>query len=80
MHFNINSNLGKTQGQLEAKQYDGRFVGMKRNINHQLHQKKKSSKDKHKRNADYIGLWRKLKSANNLTNHNTVEVSAQCPR
>ena len=27
MHFNINSNLGKTQGQLEAKQYDGRFVG-----------------------------------------------------
>ena len=80
MHFNINSNLGKTQGQLEAKQYDARFVGVEKNIKHQLHQKNTSNKDKHKRNADHVGLWRKLKIANNLTNHNTVEVSAQCPR
>ena len=25
------------------------------------------------------GLWKKLKSAKNLTNHNTVEVSAHAP-
>ena len=80
LHFNINSNLGKTQGQLEAKQYDGRCVGVEKNIKHQLHQKNTSNKDKHKRNADYVhGLWKKLKSAKNLTNHNTVEVSAHAP-
>ena len=60
LHFNINSNLGKTQGQLEAKQYDGRCVGVEKNIKHQLHQKNTSNKDKHKRNADYVhGLWKK---------------------
>ena len=57
LHFNINSNLGKTQGQLEAKQYDGRCVGVEKNIKHQLHQKNTSNKDKHKRNADYICTW-----------------------
>ena len=80
LHFNINSNLGKTQGQLEAKQYVGRCVGVEKNIKHQLHQKKTSNKDKYKINADYVhGLWKKLKSAKNLTNHNTVEVSAHAP-
>ena len=81
LHFNINSNLGKTQGQLEAKQYDGRCVGVEKNIKHQLHQKNTSNKDKHKRNADYVhGLWQKLKSAKKLDKSQHCGGVGACPR
>ena len=71
---------GKHRGNWKQNNMMVVALGWKKNIKHQLHQKKTSNKDKHKINADYVhGLWKKLKSAKNLTNHNTVEVSAHAP-
>ena len=47
LHFNINSNLGKTQGQLEAKQYDGRCVGVEKKYKTSV----TSKEDKQRRQA-----------------------------